>query len=70
MTMAIDEQIRKRLASAQRLLALEIEHWDRVRAEQLDDSDAEKAVRLRCACIERMQMILAQHRPAVQLRAG
>ena len=47
--MATDEQIRKRLALAYRLLALEIEHRDRVRSEQLDDSDAEKAVRLRQA---------------------
>jgi hypothetical protein len=70
MTMATDEQIRKRLVLAHRLLALEIEHRDRVRCEQLDDSDAERAVRLRQACIERMQRVLARHHPVVELRAG
>lgn len=69
-TMATDEQIQKRLALAYRLLALEIEHRDRVRSEQLDDSDAEKSVRLRCAYIERMQRMLARHHPPVELRAG
>ena len=70
MTMATDEQIRKRMALAYRLLALEIEHRDRVRSEQLDDSDAEKAVRLRQAYIDRMQRMLARHHPAIELRAG
>lgn len=70
MTMATDEQIRKRLALAYRLLALEIEHRDRVRSERLDDSDAERAVRLRQAYIERMQRMLARRHPAAELRAG
>jgi len=70
MTMATDEQIRKRLALAYRLLALEIEHRDRVRSEQLDDSDAERAVRLRRAGIERMQRVLVRHHPVIELRAG
>lgn len=70
MTMAIDEQIQQRLVLAYRLLALEIEHRDRVRAEALDDSDAEKAVRLRQACIERMHWVLARHHPVIRLRAG
>jgi hypothetical protein len=70
MTMAIDEKIQERLAQAHRLLALEIEHRDRVRAESLDDSDAEKAVRLRQACIERIQRVLARHHPVIRLRAG
>lgn len=70
MTMALDEQIRERLAVAYRLLALEMEHRERVRAEQLDDSDAEKAVRLRQAGIERMERILARRYPVVCLRAG
>src|SRR5690242_4110144 len=70
MTMATDEQIRKRLALAYRLLALEIEHRDRVRSEQLDDSDAERAVRLRQAYIERMQGVLLRHHPVIELRAG
>jgi hypothetical protein len=68
--MATDEQIRKRLALAHRLLVLEIEHQERVRAEQLDDSDAERAVRLRRACIERMQRVLVRRHPAPELRAG
>ena len=70
MTMAIDEKIQERLALAHRLLALEIEHRDRVRAARLDDSDAEKAVRLRQACIERIQRVLARHHPVIRLRAG
>lgn len=69
-TMATDEQIQKRLALAYRLLALEIEHRDRVRAERLDDSDAEAAVRLRRAHIERIERVLARHRPGIELRAG
>lgn len=68
--MALDELIQKRLAAAHRLLALEIEHRDRVRAEQLDDSDAEKAVRLRQAGIERMQRILERNLSTIRLRAG
>ncbi|NUO71640.1 MAG: hypothetical protein HOQ10_02855 [Frateuria sp.] len=68
--MATDEQIQKRLALAYRLLALEIEHRERVRSEQLDDSDAEKAVRLRQAHIERVLQVLARRRPAAELRAG
>jgi coenzyme F420-reducing hydrogenase delta subunit len=70
MTMAIDEQIQNRLLLAQRLLVLEIEHRERVRAEQLDDSEAEKAVRLRQAFIERIQRVMARRHPTVQLRAG
>jgi hypothetical protein len=70
MTMAHDEQIQTRLALAHRLLALEIEHRERVRAERLDDSDAEKAVRLRQAGIERMQRMLARRHPVIHLRAG
>lgn len=70
MTMAIDEQIQNRLLLAQRLLVLEIEHRDRVRAEQLDDADAEKAVRLRQACIERIRQVIARRHPTIQLRAG
>lgn len=65
MTMAADEQIRNRLAMAHRLLVLEIEHQQRVRAEQLDDSDAERAVRLRQAGIERMQRVLVRRAPAI-----
>lgn len=65
MTMATDEQIRNRLAMAHRLLILEIEHQQRVRAEQLDDSDAERAVRLRQAGIERMQRVLVRRDPAI-----
>ncbi|MEI7038218.1 hypothetical protein [Fulvimonas yonginensis] len=68
--MAADEQIRKRLALAYRLLVLEIEHRERVRAERLDDTDAERAVRLRQAGIERMQRALARRRAAPELRAG
>lgn len=68
--MALDELIQKRLAAAHRLLALEIEHRDRVRAEQLDDSDAEKTVRLRQAGIERMQRILERNLSAIRLRTG
>ena len=68
--MATDEQIQKRLALAHRLLVLEIEHRDRVRAERLDDSDAEKAVHLREAYIERMQRALARRHPVIELRAG
>lgn len=68
--MAHDEQIRTRLALAHRLLALEIEHRERVRAERLDDSDAEKMVRLRQAGIERMQQVLARRHPVIHLRAG
>ena len=68
--MANDEQIQTRLALAHRLLALEIEHRNRVRAARLDDSDAEKAVRLRQAGIDRMQRMLARRQPTVQLRAG
>lgn len=68
--MATDEQIQKRLTLAYRLLALEIEHRDRVRSEQLDDSDAEKSVRLRQAYIERMQRMLVRHHPVIELRAG
>jgi hypothetical protein len=68
--MATDEQIRKRLALAYRLLALEIEHRDRVRCEQLDDSEAERAVRLRQACIERIQRVSARHHPVTELQAG
>lgn len=70
MTMVLDEKIQARLAEARRLLILEIEHRDRVRAEHLDDSDAEKAVRLRQAFIERMQRVLARHRPLIRLRPG
>lgn len=70
MTMVLDEKIQARLAEAHRLLILEIEHRDRVRAERLDDSDAEKAVRLRQAFIERMQRVLARHRPLIRLRPG
>ena len=70
MTMATDEQIQKRLALAYRLLVLEIEHRDRVRAERLDDSNAEQAVRLRRAGIERMQRVLARRHPPIQLQAG
>lgn len=70
MTMAIDEKLQERLAQAHRLLALEIEHRERVRAECLDDSDAEKAVRLRQACIERIQRVLARHHSIIRLRAG
>jgi hypothetical protein len=70
MTMATDEQIRKRLALAYRLLAREIEHRDRVRSEQLDDSDADRAVRLRQTYIDRMQRMLVRRHPAVELRAG
>ena len=69
-TMATEEQIQKRMALAYRLLALEIEHRDRVRSEQLDDSDAERAVRLRQAYIGRMQRMLARRHPAIELRAG
>ena len=68
--MATDEQIRKRLVLAHRLLVLEIEHRDRVRAEQLDDTDAERAIRLRRAGIERMQRMLARRHPAPELQAG
>jgi len=67
--MAIDDQIEQRLAQAHRLLVLEIEHRDRVRAARLDDSDAEKAVRLRQSYIERMQRVMTR-RSAVALRAG
>lgn len=70
LTMAIDEKLQERLAQAHRLLALEIEHRERVRAECLDDSDAEKAVRLRQACIERIQRVLARHHSIIRLRAG
>ena len=68
--MALDELIQKRLAAAYRLLELEMEHRERVRAEQLDDSDAEKAVRLRQAGIERMQRVLERNYPAIRLRTG
>ncbi|HET6805979.1 MAG TPA: hypothetical protein VFH59_11125 [Frateuria sp.] len=68
--MVLDEKIQARLAEAHRLLLLEIEHRERVRAACLDDSDAEKAVQLRQACIERMERVLARHQPVIRLRPG
>lgn len=65
-----DQLIRLRLTAARRLLVLELDHWARVRAEQLDDSDAEKAVRLRRATIERMARLLERSAPQPSVHVG